>query len=133
GLGLRPNRHDGFERRRVRAADTRIEGVVADEPAQREIRFERCARRADADHAPGEHARGPLQRLVDAGRPQAVAVAHERTADAGLRGDEAVPVAASVADEIAVHVAVVAIHDAPQAAVAFLRGNVAADAAMHAD
>src|SRR5690606_34889357 len=90
--------------------------------------------RADADDAPGEHLGGRVQRFVDADRFElAVAGAEERSADPRRRGDEAVAVAAAVADEIAVHVAVEAIHDAPQAAVAFLRRDVAAVAAMHAD
>src|SRR5690606_33665762 len=59
--------------------------------------------------------------------------ADERAAHAAGRVHEAVAEAAAIADEVAVHLAVVAVHDPAELAVALLRVDVAAEAAVRAD
>src|SRR5690606_28374573 len=95
---------------------------------------ERRARRADADHPSGEHLDGARERgLRGDGLERASPGSRERRTHACSPVHVTVAEAPAVADEVAVHVAVVAVDDAAQTAVALLRRDVAADAAVRAD
>ena len=80
-------------------------------------------------------ARQLLERVRSVARSQRFAswLSQHRLPDAPLAVDELVAVAAAVAEEVAVDLAVVAVADAAQRAVALARDGVAAEAAVHAD
>ncbi len=135
GLGERADRRgrrgDHVAQRahqRVRArVPRRMEILRPHQGAQREVRLERGAGRADADRPPA------AQQRRRAAQRSAGILGARRGTDAVRRVDEVRAIAAAVADEVAVDRVVVAVEHAAQPPFARVRPDVAAQAAMRAD
>src|SRR3546814_18310850 len=103
----------------------------ADQLTQRVIGFDRCARRADRNRLVRAIDRGPRGGERDiAGSALAV---DERPTRTILEIGIAVTEATTIAEEIAVEIAVVAVLDAADFAVALTRRHLAAGRTAHAD
>src|SRR5690606_14200424 len=110
--------------------DATVEVVLADQLAQRVVALQAGAWRADADQAFAlEQFGGSVECCVDAER----FTGQQGLAWAVFAIDEAVAETAAVAEEIVIHLAIEAIFDAPNLAVAFTGADVAAQRAAVAD
>lgn len=129
---VRHDVEDGFEQVVFGVIEPEKEVGLADPFAQCKVRLQRSARRADPDHAFRVLQAG--SEMLDRGSGHGNRLSLDsRTANPQIAVHEAVAEAPPVAQKIAVHVAVVAVHDPAQLAVAFARRGIAAQAAMHAD
>ena len=141
-VGERGNPHAGavgVERRgdglRLVVGHSGTEVLGTDEGLQGEVRFEGSPWRTDADDVGVlQSCRGGGKRgIAPGGFEYAVGGAHPRMADALVVVHEVRPVAAAVAQEVAVDLAVVAVVHPLQQTVAFGREGVAAHRAVGAD
>ena len=82
---------------------------------------------------PAERQAGGALHRDAAGRRAGRGAADERRSEAPVAVDERVAIAAAIAEEVAVHLAVEPGADAAQQPVPLARDRVAADAAVHAD
>ena len=116
---------------RLVVGETRAEIVGADQLLEREVRFQRGARRTDADQIRVLSRHDGAQRRVSPRRLEHVVLAaHAGVANALLMIHEVRAVAPLVAQKVAVDLAVVAVVNTLQHAVAFGGKGVAAHRAM---
>ena len=104
--------------------------IRADEGTQGEVSFQRSAGRANPDHS----ALGDLFVQIAPRRSNRSKLSFQQgLAETSLVVDEFVAKPSAVAQEVAIHFVVIAVHDAPQRPVAFASIRVAPESAVHAN
>ena len=104
--------------------------VGTDQRAQGEVSFERRARRADADRPTGSYLLSQVLAGLRGGDRMPI---QHRLENALWAVDELIAKSAAVAEEVAVHLVVVAVDDAAQRPIALAGIGVAAESAVYTD